>query len=152
MNWLKDTRDLTTSNSFPVLLYRASRDGWTGANFHSCCDNKGPTVIVVKGGSYIKQYYTFGVYEEEDWEGVSEGYTKDSILYSCLNRGQQEQHAVCCCRKYGPVLRYGCDYARVQAPNDCGINCSVVLGHTYMTVHERTIDEMEVFGFEKSEK
>ena len=38
LNWLKDTRHLTPGNSFPVLLYRASRDGWTGANFHSCCD------------------------------------------------------------------------------------------------------------------
>ena len=31
-----------------VLLYRGSRDGWTIANFHSKCDNKGPTIMFVK--------------------------------------------------------------------------------------------------------
>ena len=27
-----------------LLLHRASRDGWAASNFHSCCDNKGPTI------------------------------------------------------------------------------------------------------------
>ena len=58
INWLKETRDLTNT----ILLYRASRDGWAASKFHSCCDNKGPTVTVVKGGNYI-----FGGYEER-WE------------------------------------------------------------------------------------
>ena len=31
-----------------VLLYRGSRDGWSPANFHTFCDNKGPTIIFVK--------------------------------------------------------------------------------------------------------
>jgi hypothetical protein len=32
----------------PTLLYRATRDGWTGANFHRMCDGKGATIMVVK--------------------------------------------------------------------------------------------------------
>src|SRR2546423_5181850 len=30
------------------LLYRASRDGNTNAAFHEKCDNKGPTIVIVK--------------------------------------------------------------------------------------------------------
>ena len=30
------------------LLYRASRDGWKSTDFHRLCDQKGPTVVIVK--------------------------------------------------------------------------------------------------------
>ena len=46
------------------MLYRASRDGWAASNFHSCCDNKGPTVTVIKSRNYI-----FGGYSEVEWDG-----------------------------------------------------------------------------------
>ena len=62
INWLMETRAFT--NTDEELLYRASRDGWGAANFHSCCDNKGPTVTVVKSGNYI-----FGGYTEQHWDG-----------------------------------------------------------------------------------
>ena len=62
IDWLKDT--LTSAIQDYVLLYRASRDGWAASNFHSCCDNKGPTVTVVKSGNYI-----FGGYTEQHWDG-----------------------------------------------------------------------------------
>ena len=65
MNWLKETGAITdvtvTSDN---LLYRASRNGWAASNFHSCCDNKGPTVTVVKSGNYI-----FGGYTGKEWKG-----------------------------------------------------------------------------------
>ena len=61
INWLMETRAFTNTNE--ELLYRASRDGWGASNFHSCCDNKGPTVTVVKSGNYI-----FGGYTEETWD------------------------------------------------------------------------------------
>ena len=64
MNWLKDTGAL--KNASDILLYRASRDGWAASNFHSCCDNKGPTVTVVKSGNNI-----LGGYTEKHWDGMS---------------------------------------------------------------------------------
>jgi hypothetical protein len=48
------------------LLYRASKNGWTCSNFHNCCDNKGPTLVVIKYGNYI-----FGGYTEESWDSKS---------------------------------------------------------------------------------
>ena len=46
------------------LCWCATRDGWSSSTFHSKCDNKKPTVTLVKVGSYI-----FGGYATESWEG-----------------------------------------------------------------------------------
>ena len=44
------------------LLFRASRDGFAALAFHSKCDNKGPTVTVVKSGGNI-----FGGFTGNAW-------------------------------------------------------------------------------------
>ena len=44
------------------LLFQASRDGFAASAFHSKCDNKGPTVTVVKSGANI-----FGGFTEKPW-------------------------------------------------------------------------------------
>ena len=44
------------------LLFRASRDGFAASAFHSKCDNKGPTVTIVKSGRNI-----FGGFTEKPW-------------------------------------------------------------------------------------
>ena len=44
------------------LLFRASRDGFAASAFHSKCDNKGPTITVVKSGANI-----FGGFTEKPW-------------------------------------------------------------------------------------
>ena len=65
MTWFKETgaiRDITMASG--RLLYRASRDGWTASDFHSCCDNKGPTLTVIRSENYI-----FGGYTEQEWTG-----------------------------------------------------------------------------------
>jgi len=48
------------------LLFRASRDGFEAAAFHSKCDNKGPTVTIVKSVHNI-----FGGFTEESWDGLT---------------------------------------------------------------------------------
>ena len=45
------------------LLFRASRDGFATETFHSKCDNKGPTVTIVKSGNNI-----FGGFTEISWD------------------------------------------------------------------------------------
>ena len=46
------------------LCYRATRDGWSAQEFHACCDDKGPTVTLVKVGDNI-----FGGYTDQSWGG-----------------------------------------------------------------------------------
>ena len=50
------------------LLFRASRDGFAASAFHSKCDNKGPTVTVVKSGANI-----FGGFTEKPWASPGAG-------------------------------------------------------------------------------
>ena len=64
IRWLRDTLPLSTILNCK-LLYRASRNGWAATNFHSCCDNKGPTVTVVRSSN---GYYVFGGYTEQPWQ------------------------------------------------------------------------------------
>src|SRR6266542_3543004 len=47
--WINDGTNLTKKPKWN-LLYRASRDGYGANIFHQKCDNKGPTVTVVKKG------------------------------------------------------------------------------------------------------
>ena len=47
------------------LCYRASRDGWSAQDFHRHCDNKGPTVVLVKVNDCI-----FGGYTDQHWDGM----------------------------------------------------------------------------------
>ena len=47
------------------LLFRASSDGKTPADFHRCCDDKGPTLVVIRSGEYIG-----GGYTTKSWESV----------------------------------------------------------------------------------
>ena len=49
-------------NATCSLLFRASTDGNTPADFHRCCDNKGPTLVLIKSGEYI-----FGGYTSKSW-------------------------------------------------------------------------------------
>ena len=47
------------------LLYRASENGYTAQSFHECCNDKGPTLIVIKSsGGWI-----FGGYTSQSWNG-----------------------------------------------------------------------------------
>ena len=64
--WLENNYDMK-------LLYRASEHGYTAKSFHECCDNKGPTLIVIKSsGGWI-----FGGYTTKSWSG-------DGIYYEMI--------------------------------------------------------------------
>ncbi|KAL9951581.1 hypothetical protein ACROYT_G044265 [Oculina patagonica] len=167
IDWLKDT--LTSASHNYVLLYRASRNGWAAANFHSCCDNKGPTVTVVKSGNYI-----FGGYTEESWEQPASGacYKKapGSFLFSLVNPNRlpptkiplvegKEENAIHCHSGYGPTFGNGHDLCIPNAPNSN--NGGLKLNNAYQCPTGQnattfftggqnfTVSEMEVFGFEK---
>ena len=55
MSWLPSVASCT-------LIFRASSDGETAGDFHRCCDNKGPTLIVIQSEENI-----FGGYTSKSW-------------------------------------------------------------------------------------
>ena len=58
------------------LLYRASEHGYTAGSFHRCCDDKGPTLVIIKSsGGWI-----FGGYTTQSWSGGRFG----SIYYDMI--------------------------------------------------------------------
>ena len=49
------------------LLYRASEHEYSGDVFHECCDDKGPTLIVIKS----TEGWIFGGYTTKSWRSSS---------------------------------------------------------------------------------
>ena len=49
------------------LLYQASADGKTAKDFHRCCDNKGPTLVVIKSGEFICGGYSSKSWSSRKW-------------------------------------------------------------------------------------
>ena len=49
------------------LLYRASEHGYTAKSFHECCDDKGPTLVIIKSS----EGWIFGGYTTQSWSGWS---------------------------------------------------------------------------------
>ena len=49
------------------LIYRASEHGYTAGSFHEYCDNKGPTLIIIKSS----EGWIFGGYTTQSWSGRS---------------------------------------------------------------------------------
>ena len=58
------------------LCWRASRDGWNANTFHSLCDEKGPTITIIRVGKYI-----FGGYTSLPWP--SKYYNEDDLRVQC---------------------------------------------------------------------
>ncbi|CAF1451559.1 unnamed protein product [Adineta ricciae] len=46
-----------------ILIYKATRDGFEGAKFHSLCDNQGPTMTIIQSTNG----HLFGGYASQSW-------------------------------------------------------------------------------------
>jgi hypothetical protein len=97
------------------LLYRASRDGFKGTDFHGLCDNKGATVTVIRS----KEGYVFGGYADQSWD-CSNRYVASSsaFLFSLVRpsssvamklplNGTKNHKAVYCGCTRGPMFGFG---------------------------------------------
>ena len=56
------------------LIYRASEHGYTAKSFHNYCDDKGPTLIIIKSS----EGWIFGGYTTQSWSG--DGIYNDMII------------------------------------------------------------------------
>jgi hypothetical protein len=101
---------------FPIrqkwnLIYRASKDGFEATNFHSKCDNKPNTLIIIKSTNDN----VFGGYTEQTWNqiGTCGHYKADpnSFIFSLINKLNKplkiesfNNYSICCNSSYGPVF------------------------------------------------
>jgi len=119
------------------LLYRASRDGFATETFHSRCDNKGPTVTIVKSEGNI-----FGGFTEESWASQGGWVTcSQAFLFSMGNphglgptklslvTGRQ-QYAIYCHSTYGPTFGGGHDLC-ISANANTNTSSRSRLGNSY---------------------
>ena len=47
------------------LIYRSSEHGYTGKSFHEYCNDKGPTLVIIKSS----EGWIFGGYTTKSWSG-----------------------------------------------------------------------------------
>jgi len=96
------------------LIYRATQDGFDAAQFHSKCDHKSTTFIVIKSTSG----YVFGGYTQQDWSGnYINKMDANAFLFSFINKENkpcvikchQPANAICCYAAFGPRFGEGAD-------------------------------------------
>lgn len=125
-----------------TLLYRASRDGWRVQNFHSCCDNKGPTLTVVQTGNGC----VFGGMVDKSWNSSGRNTTSSNAwLFSIRSmtgspptkmpiRESQKMYATFRAGNYSATFGGGHDLFISDNANVCTSSYSN-LGHTYTIPH-----------------
>lgn len=80
-NWIEPERNISYKQ-----IYKATRDGGTGTDFHKFCDNKGPTLTLIEATNG----YIFGGYITISWESP-EGWTykgndNNAFIFSINNK------------------------------------------------------------------
>ena len=103
-------------NNFSLnLIYRATRDGDMGQNFHKLCDGLSPILLLIKTTHNVR----FGGYTETYFEGTKEYVGKkdeNAFIFSLDKKKYYEiekgENAILCYINYGPVF-YGKNYSNI---------------------------------------
>lgn len=91
-SWIQGNKENTIQNKFKKMYYdfqlitRGSRDGFTGEIFHKMCDNKGPTITVLR---LKNESSILGGYSPIDWDTNRRGNfekTSDSFIFSFTDK------------------------------------------------------------------
>ena len=88
-----------------ILLFCGSLHGWKAKDFHSRCDNKGPSISLFK----IKDGDCIGGYTKAQWESDDDGKRVDDSDAMLFNLSRQRHftstgngNEICCYSDYGP--------------------------------------------------
>ena len=148
-DWIMPNRNIIYTQ-----IYKASKDGATGGDFHRCCDNKGETLLLFE----TDKNYKFGAYTPLNWVTPASGEVNDpndnkTFLFS-LNQMKkftkiQGKHPSTARsqKEFGPLLGGG---------TDLGINKDMRTGwcgnNTFLTNRDLTngeynfnVKEIEIF-------
>lgn len=144
----------------PVLepIYRGSRDGFTAKDFHKKCDNKGPTVVLIQGGSGE----VFGGYSPVSWtsNGASPYLPTDKSFLFSLDTEEKlpvkdEEYAVYSHSSCGPCWGSECDLVIGDHCNEGGnysepgYSYEGLIGRAHFAFDkEFIVKEIEVFALQ----
>lgn len=100
-NWINPNKEIHYTQ-----IYKATKDGGTGNDFHRCCDNKKPTLTLIK----TTNNYIFGGYISISWEGPSnwtyKGNDDSAFIFSVNNKLkfpiQNKEKVIYNQKDYGP--------------------------------------------------
>ena len=141
------------------LLFRASEHNFRSSKFHEYCDNKGPTVTIVKSKEYEN---IFGAFTQQKWHSNNK-FSEDANAFVFLLRRvanapnpsnndnqniaipvkwmikhDRKQYAICGSRGYGPVFGAGHDFHLYNNGHQITSSCSN-LGDSYDVPNDTTL-------------
>ncbi|CAB4483358.1 unnamed protein product [Rhizophagus irregularis] len=144
-----------SNNVLPLrILARASREGSDVKNFHDCCDNKGPTVVIIKVQDTNE---IIGGYNQLDWRSAKYNHdfyneyeckTSNSFIFSLTNRAiptLSRVSSIIWCKNKGPC--FGLRDLWIQ--NDSPLNN--IVGKSKRRSYEKKIINRENFKIEEYE-
>jgi len=156
---IKKWLDKEWSNRKFKPLFRGSKDGHNASAFHKACDNKGPTVTVIRS----KAGKIFGGFVDLPWKS-SGNYlnTKKSWIFSCTEKKKYEmndpntyaQYGGYDYSSYGPTFGGGHD---IYLANDWTSNSNYCNRHSYNFPDNTTltggynfqVEDVEVYSLDK---
>jgi hypothetical protein len=145
-----------------TLLYRGTRDGFGAANFHSKCDGKNNTLVILKAHDTS---YIFGGFTSINWNSSS-GHKSDpnAFLFSLTNKNNQPckirqintNKSIYCNSAYGPAFGGGHDIRIANNANTAQGSYSNLgvsyqhpqpsQGHSYLAgSYQFNLSEIEVY-------
>ena len=133
-----EQKQLLSLCEFPIdqerkLIYRASQDGFEAISFHTKCDRKPNTLIIIKSTNGN----VFGGYTEETWNH-SNKYKADpnSFIFSLINKTNKPikmksaENVIDCDQRYGPV--FGFNDFRIADKSNSNLESFSNLGSSYI--------------------
>jgi len=110
-------------------LYQGTKDGWSGSKFHSLCDGKGPTVVLVK----LTNKFVFGAYTKEHWGSGGGLRRDDSAFIFRLSDGSTNNPLKCSIRNPDHAICWFNSGLQFGSNNDLCINLDSRSGsHSYL--------------------
>ncbi len=118
---------------FPVsqgwdLTYRASRDGFSGQNFHTKCDGVSNTLTIIK----TTNGNIFGAFAEKAWTNSTHVLDPKAFIISLINKENRpfktmvssapSHYALSCVSSKGPSFGYNNAYVDIDIASNSNVN------------------------------
>jgi len=130
--------DLISLCEFPAyqkwkLIYRATQDGFEASQFHSKCDDKLNTLVVIKS----ENGNVFGGYTEQSWSGQDYKNDENAFIYSLINKLNKplkmkcidSKRAIFCNSDFGP--NFGSYDIEIKSNSNINTDSNSNLGDSY---------------------